>query len=248
MSCTHKIQQLIEAGALFAVNHSAGKDSQAMLIRLRGIGVPDSQMVIIHADLGEVEWAGNLEHIKRWAGDIPIIIARARRELLEMVEDRGMWPSPKFRQCTSDLKRGPIERELRRYLKARPRFKSTIVNCMGMRAEESPARAKQKTFKRNDRNSKAGRAWYDWLPIHSMTKKQVFGAITRAGQTPHWAYAKGMSRLSCAFCIMASKSDLTTAANLRPELFAKYVALEKRIGHTLSMSGLGLEAVTGVSA
>ena len=34
-----------DAGALFAVNHSAGKDSQAMLIALREAGIPDDQVI-----------------------------------------------------------------------------------------------------------------------------------------------------------------------------------------------------------
>jgi len=51
------IEALVDRGALFAVNHSGGKDSQAMYLVLRKI-VPSSQLVIIHADLAEVEWAG----------------------------------------------------------------------------------------------------------------------------------------------------------------------------------------------
>ena len=154
-----KIHEMKEQGALFAVNHSAGKDSQAMLIELRKAGIPDDQIVLVHADLGEVEWPGNLEHIDETAPGLPMIVARARRTFFEMVEDRGMFPSAAQRQCTSDLKRGPIERELRRYLRENPRFEGRLVNCMGMRAEESPARAKREPLKYSARNSKAGRDW-----------------------------------------------------------------------------------------
>ena len=55
-----------------------------------------------------------------------------------------------------------------------------------------------------------------------------------------------MSRLSCVFCIMASRADLRTAAQLQPALYRTYVELEERIGHTLSPSGLPLPVVTGV--
>jgi len=134
-----EIRDLVARGALFVVNHSGGKDSQAMLIRLREI-VPVAQLVLIHADLGEVEWDGNIDHIKATAADIPLIVCRSRRGLLEMIRERGMFPSPQMRQCTSDLKRGPIEREIRRYLRANPRFNGLAVNCMGIRAQESPAR------------------------------------------------------------------------------------------------------------
>lgn len=242
------IEALIERGALFVVNHSAGKDSQAMAIKLREI-IPDEQLLVIHADLGEIEWAGNLDHIRSTIGDLPMIVCRnANKTFLEMVQWRGMWPSPQHRQCTSDLKRGPIEREVRRYLKAHPQFNGLIVNCMGIRSQESPARSKQQPFRFNARNSKAGREWYDWLPIFKMTKNEVFDSIADAGQKPHPVYAKGMSRLSCAFCIMANRSDLRTAAKLRPALYRQYVDLEKRIGHTMAMDGSPLEQITGIRA
>lgn len=237
-----------DAGALFAVNHSAGKDSQAMLIRLRQMGIPDEQIVVVHADLGDVEWPGNLDHIRSTMGNVPLIVARAQKTFLEMVEHRQMFPSPSQRQCTSDLKRGPIQRELRRYLKANPHFGGRIVNCMGMRAEESPARAKRPTLVRNAACSVAGREWIDWLPIHDMQLFDVFATILSAGQRPHWAYYAGMTRLSCVFCIMASATDLTTAARLMHNLYRRYVETEKRIGHTLSMTGKGLEEITGVAA
>ena len=117
------------------------------------------------------------------------------------------------------------------------------------RAEESPARANLVPWwRRNHRNSKAGRVWFDWLPVHDLKKDDMFRVIAEAGQTPHWAYAAGMSRLSCSFCILASRADLTRAAELRPGLYRDYVALERRIGHTLSPTRRPLPAVTGVPA
>jgi 3'-phosphoadenosine 5'-phosphosulfate sulfotransferase (PAPS reductase)/FAD synthetase len=242
-----EVAALIARGALFAINHSAGKDSQAMSIRLAQI-IPANQLLVVHADLGEVEWAGNLQHIEATVGGAPVIVAKARRGLLQMVQERGMWPSPQQRQCTSDLKRGPIERELRRYLRAHPEFGGLVVNCMGLRAEESPKRAKQSTFRLNKGNSVAGREWYDWLPIHAMPLREVWATIAGAGQEAHPAYALGMSRLSCVFCIMASVPDLVIAARANPQLYRRYVGIEKQINHTLSMTGRSLEAVTGIAA
>ncbi len=119
---------------------------------------------------------------------------------------------------------------------------------MGMRAQESPARAKRDPWLRNDRNSRAGRQWFDWLPIHGLSTAEVFGVIAEAGQSPHWAYAAGMSRLSCSFCILASRADLARAAELRPALYRRYASLERRIGHTLSPARLPLPALTGIPA
>jgi 3'-phosphoadenosine 5'-phosphosulfate sulfotransferase (PAPS reductase)/FAD synthetase len=237
-------QELVRRGALFVVNHSGGKDSQAMMIRLLEV-IPSRQMIVVHAALGEVEWPGALELAEKQAGDagVPFIVARATKTFFEMVEHRfkvrpgpnsPCWPSASNRQCTSDLKRGPIEREIRRYMKENG-F-SLVVTCMGIRAEESAARAKAVRWRKSERNSVAGREWYEWLPIFDFTTAEVFETIARAGQEPHWAYADGNERLSCVFCIMGSRRDLAHGAKARPELFAKYVELEERTGYTMHMS------------
>ena len=241
-------REMIRRGALVAVNSSGGKDSQCMTILLSRI-VPREQIVVVHAPLAEVEWPGTVEHIESTLPHgVPLILApvTSGKSLLDSIEERGRFPSASIRWCTSSTKRGPIERELRRYLKAHPQFGGLLVNAMGMRAEESPARAKKLPWKRSDRNSKAGRSWFDWLPIFGLTEHQVFDVIHAAGQSPHPAYAMGMSRLSCVFCIMASRADLRTAARLQPALYRRYVRLEERIGHTLSPTGVPLPALTGV--
>lgn len=235
-----EIQKLIAQGALFACNNSAGKDSQAMFLYLREV-VPAAQLIVIHAHLPGVEWDGVVEHIMEMIGDTPYYEVKAGKTFLGMVEARGMWPAAKYRQCTSDLKRGPIQKKLRAIMKERGA--TILVNCMGLRGEESSARAKKEVFKKSEGNSKAGREWFDWLPIHHWTKEEVFAKIAACGQKPHWAYGAGMSRLSCCFCIMAGKKDLETAARLNPKLLQRYVALEKKIGHTFIAPGKSGELV-----
>ena len=266
-----EVQDLIDRGALFVVNHSGGKDSQAMMIKVREI-VPADQIMVIHADLSDVEFKGTKEHAKKSAGDFPFIVCKNNNKtFFEMVRHRKAFPSPKYRQCTSDLKRGPINREIRGYM-VKHGFK-LAVSCMGLRAEESSARQKQNPWKVNtyvtmfekmdhptrkqkngrpervdnhDRPRPDERMVWDWLPIHEMKIGEVFETIKAAGEEPHWAYAAGMSRLSCCFCIMGSKKDLQTAARLVPDMYAAYVALEKEVNHTMNMTGKGLEEVTGI--
>ena len=119
---------------------------------------------------------------------------------------------------------------------------------MGLRADESAARARKTPWKRSERNSRAGRTWFDWLPIFDLSTDDVFRIIHDAGQSPHWAYAAGMSRLSSSFCILASRAHLRRAAELRPGLYREYIDLERRIGHTLSPTRIPLPKVTGVPA
>ncbi len=247
LTAPSEIRELIYRNALFVDNHSGGKDSQAQTALLRQI-IPASQLLVIHSHLPVVEWDGNVEHIQATIGDLPLIVAEARkldgspRTFLNMVEDRlakrpdiSPWPSPQQRQCTSDLKRGPIEREIRRYLKAHPEFNGLIVNCEGLRAGESDDRAKQETFSFNKRNSKAGREWYDWLPIHHLTTLEVFGVIWDALQDPHWVYGEGMNRKSCRHCIYAPEDQQRLAARIDPRVALQIAVRERAWGKTLLM-------------
>ena len=238
---------LIEHGALVAVNHSGGKDSQAMAIVLSRI-VPRGQLLVVHAPLGEVEWSGTVEHIQATLpAGVPLIMARVSsgKSLLDHVEERGMFPGIHQRWCTAGHKRGPIERELRRYLKAHPRFGGRLVNCLGLRRDESAARAKRVPWRRNERMSAAGREVFDWLPIFDLSTGDVFRVIRRAGQSPHWIY-RHLSRCSCAFCIFSSPEDLRRAAELRPGLYRRYAEIERRTGHTLSPTRVPLPQLTGI--
>lgn len=159
-SVQETIMALRDRGALFVINHSGGKDSQAMYLHVRKL-VPKDQIAIVHADLGPVEWAGAIRHIQETTSDEPLHVCKSRRTLLEMIEQRGMFPSPTLRQCTSDLKRGVIEKTIRGITKDRKAAGNSawglVVNCMGMRAQESSSRAKLVQFKQHLGNSKAGR-------------------------------------------------------------------------------------------
>lgn len=222
----------IDKEALYVVNHSGGKDSQAMYLYLRGLGIPDKNMVVIHAHLPEVEWDGTLKHIEDTVTH-ELFVVQSGKTFFEMVEHRKQFPSAQNRQCTSDLKRHPINKKVIELCNTRGYTK--VVNCMGLRAQESTPRAAKPTYKKSASNSNGKRVWYEWLPIHKWKKEQVFASIAAHGQKPHWAYEKGMSRLSCVFCIMSKKSDLQIAAKHNPELLKKYNEVERRLDHTLIM-------------
>ena len=233
LSCTTQINEMINRGALFMVNHSGGKDSQAMTIALRNV-VPLDQLVIVHAELPEVDWPGTVEFIETNALGIEVRVCKAVKTFFEMVEHRQKFPSPSTKQCTSDLKRGPLEKLIRTI--SLERKNKLIVNCMGMRAAESPGRAKQKPWKYSKRNSKAGREYYDALPVHHWSTDEVFREIADANQEPFYTYGEGMIRKSCCFCIMACKSDLKIAARLMPELASRYIETEERLDFSMNMS------------
>jgi len=234
------IQQLIDSKALFVINNSGGKDSQAMLIKVRKL-VPDSQLLVIHANLEGMEWDGTESHARDMSGDLPFITVKAGKTFFDMVRHRGMFPSPQYRQCTSDLKRAPIQKAIRHYMK--DNGYTVIVNCIGIRAEESTSRAKMQSFRVNKGLTTQSRQAYDWYPIFDYKLQAVWDEISDAGQQRHWVYDQGMSRLSCAVCIMSSKADLRTVARIFPDRFNELVELEKEVGHMMMMPRKGQEPV-----
>jgi 3'-phosphoadenosine 5'-phosphosulfate sulfotransferase (PAPS reductase)/FAD synthetase len=256
-------------------NVSAGKDSMAMLVELvahaRAAGVMN-RIVVVHADLGDAEWEGTrglaAEHAAAYGLRFEVV-ARTGSGLIDRIEERGMFPSADNRWCTSDFKRGPVRRLFTALVRESENAGHTgqvrILNVMGLRAEESPARRKLLAFSHDGARTcpcgecRRRRALADdyearglpvpkhakpgwgasntlrhvdtWLPVHPWSTADVWNAVRASGLRVHPAYQAGMPRLSCVFCVLASRSALVRAAQLRPELAARYAALEAKIGH-----------------
>jgi 3'-phosphoadenosine 5'-phosphosulfate sulfotransferase (PAPS reductase)/FAD synthetase len=248
------------------VNSSAGKDSQATLdfvyheAKAQGV---ESRIVVVHADLGRVEWEGTRDLAERQSAHYGArfeVVKRGQNDLLDHVKARGMWPSPKLRYCTSDHKRGPVRtlftklteehrRSLRRAL-LWAQSPCRILNCMGMRAQESPARAKLEPFKFEKSASNGKRHVDTWLPIHGWTVDQVWDRIRQSGVEHHYAYDLGMPRLSCMFCIFAPKNALMLAGHHNRAMLREYVQTETDIDHTfrqdLTLASIEQELEAGV--
>ena len=78
-------RQSIARGALLAINHSGGKDSQAMTILISRI-VPRDQLVAVHAPLGEIEWQGTIRHIQQTLQERVRLVRPATRETMARAE------------------------------------------------------------------------------------------------------------------------------------------------------------------
>ncbi len=227
------------------VSSSGGKDSLAMkkhVARLaRAAGVLD-RVVVVHADLGRVEWPGTPELVEAQAVHLGLRfmkVKRAQGDLLQHVERLGKWPMPTQRFCTADHKRGQIHRaftalaaEVRAHRAPSEARPVRILNCVGLRAEESPGRAKRPALVRDPRCSGERKIVDVWLPIQGWTEAEVWTECRASGAPIHPAYAAGLPRASCVFCIYAPEPALQIAGLAHPALLAEYVAVEQRIGHT----------------
>jgi 3'-phosphoadenosine 5'-phosphosulfate sulfotransferase (PAPS reductase)/FAD synthetase len=204
--------------------------------------VPLSRLVVVHADLQRMEWPGTRELAERQARHYGLrfeVVRRNGGDLLDYVRKRGKWPSAKARYCTSDFKRGPVRTLFTRLAAESRRAGLTrrvrILNCMGLRAEESPARAKLLPFRLDRGASNGRRTVHTWLPIHGLTTAQVWQRIREGGLETHPAYRLGMPRLSCVLCVFSPKNALMLAGKHNPELLKEYVAVEQAIGHRFRM-------------
>lgn len=231
----------LRAYDIILVNTSAGKDSLAMLDYVHALaqeqGVED-RIQAVHCDLGRVEWEGTRDLASKQAAryNVPLHVISRDQDLLAQVEQRGLWPSSTARYCTSDHKRDQVTKLITKLTNARiaaihAAGPVRILNCMGLRADESPARAKKLAFERNKRASNSKRAVDNWLPIHEWTEAQVWSLIHAKSLPYHYAYDLGMPRLSCVFCIFAPQEALALAGYHNRALLDQYVAVESRINH-----------------
>jgi 3'-phosphoadenosine 5'-phosphosulfate sulfotransferase (PAPS reductase)/FAD synthetase len=223
------------------VNSSGGKDSQtALRVVVEACdrqGVDRSRIVVSHQCLGRMEWEGTRDLAERQAAHYGLRFEvskyrdkdGAEKTLLDYVRARKKWPDSKNRFCTSEFKRGPGGRVIVKLFRESP---GPMLNVYGFRAEESPARAKKKTFTRNPRFSSASREVWDWLPIHDLREGEVWRSIRESGVPHHAAYDLGMPRLSCRFCIFAPRDALIAAGRANPTLLDEYCDIENEIGHT----------------
>jgi 3'-phosphoadenosine 5'-phosphosulfate sulfotransferase (PAPS reductase)/FAD synthetase len=121
-----------------------------------------------------------------------------------------------------------------------------VLHTLGLRAAESPARARRPSLRTIVANSHRDVA--EWLPNQHLNLAEVWQRVDASGVDRHWAYTAGVSRLSCSFCPLASRRDLLTACRLRPELASRYAALEAHIGHRFQQRASMAELITQAGA
>ncbi|MGW8526993.1 phosphoadenosine phosphosulfate reductase domain-containing protein [Nocardiopsis sp. NPDC055824] len=227
-------------------NLSGGKDSIAALVltmrEARRVGVVD-RVIAVHADLGKSEWPNTHELVQEHAAHygIPLETVAATDEegvvqtVLDTARQRGSWPSAKVRLCTSRHKRDPIRKLMTRVAAAEREAGHQgpvpILNVMGLRAQESTARRLKSPYRFDRAASNSRRHVDEWLPVHHLLTDEVFALANEEGLRQHEAYALGMDRLSCCFCILGSRKGLIIAARANKELAAEYAAVEAEIGH-----------------
>lgn len=234
-----------DAHDVVIIGDSGGKDSGATVHEVCTRADKAGQLHkvrILHCDLGTterghlVEWPGALEVARAHAEQygVPFAVRRSKLwgSLWERIRSHGNWPGHFARYCTSDTKTAvgrdyvdEVGAELRLGRPVRAGY------AMGMRAEESRARAKKPILERNRMSGKGTlRVVTTWLPIHQLTTEQVWEIHQENGIVSHEAYRMGMRRLSCRACPLAGNEDLVLSAQLNPGIFDEYAEAEVDMG------------------
>lgn len=213
------------------INFSGGKDSCVMLAFICE-KYPDLKKHVVFADTGW-EHKGAEDWCREIAGRFGLalnVVRNPNKDFLSMVRNRGKFPSPKHRQCTSDLKRGPIQTWIRN------NCGKVVINCMGLRASESANRSKKAKLCRNKELTNSKRTVWDWLPIKEMSDAEVFAYLDQRGIPLHPVYSY-LKRFSCRVCIYTSVDDLRKVQDNDPEAISIISNLEREINFSIKPEG-----------
>lgn len=250
------VERRLAAGAAVAVSISGGKDSMAVALavarHLDAIGHRGPRL-LIHSDLGRVEWRDSLpscqrlaaylgwelQVVRRMAGDM---LARwegrwassvARYEALECVKLILPWSTPSLRFCTSELKTAIITRALKQ------RFpEGDIVNVVGIRRQESPKRQRMPVAAEFSALARKRGTGVTWNAIIEWSLEDVLDEILLSGVAMHEAYTRyGSTRVSCSFCIMSSMHDLLASASCADNRSAYQAMVELEARSTFAFQG-----------
>lgn len=182
--------------SVLLISVSGGKDSDAMLTSVwawaHRHNISPNRIHIISSDLGRNEWSFSLPHIqsftKMLTGKDPIIVKREKGDVLQQWEDRYAklqaegrthvvpFSDARNRFCTSAAKRGEINKTI---IKLFPRD-TTVIQCVGLRSEESSTRKKANPLKYHTKSPTAptlNRHVYTWLPIHKFSVEDVWNTL-----------------------------------------------------------------------
>lgn len=190
------------AGRHIVASVSGGKDSAALALHLREL---DLAFTPVFMDTGW-EADATYEYLRGPLTDClgPIVELKAERQMLALIRHKGMFSSKQRRYCTRSLKVEPMQAYLRT-------LDYDHVNAVGIRAEESAARASMSEWEWSD-----GFDCDVWRPILTWTFDDVVAIHKRHNLAPNPLYLQGAERVGCWPCVMSRKAEVRMIADLDP--------------------------------
>ncbi|MBI4869261.1 MAG: phosphoadenosine phosphosulfate reductase family protein [Candidatus Wallbacteria bacterium] len=207
----------------YSVSMSGGKDSTALALWMREQGLPH---VRIFADTGwesPVTYA-YLDYLEERLG--PIERLKPKESFTQRLLRLGTWPARSRRWCTKDLKVYPIRDWMDDF--RLPEGYTSLVNVVGIRAEES---AKRATFR--EREWSDDTHCYVWRPLLRWSLADVLQIHRRHGVKVNPLYQQGFERVGCFPCIYAGKLEIRLLAEEYQERIDVIRDLERATGNTM---------------
>lgn len=147
---------------------------------------------------------------------------------LDLCKLKGRFPSPKARFCTQELKHLPIQKQV---IDPAVENHRAVVSWQGVRAEESPSRAKLPQL-----DVEFGH-WEPTLsglllyrPLIDWTAEEVFAQHKKHGVNWNPLYEHGMSRVGCMPCIMSQKLEIKEIGKRFPNEIERVDDWEDQVG------------------
>jgi 3'-phosphoadenosine 5'-phosphosulfate sulfotransferase (PAPS reductase)/FAD synthetase len=215
---------------------SGGKDSAAMCLHLRELGIPFDAVFMdtgwehrdtyaylrgpLEAAIGPIRWL-------RAEVELPPEKEAMAQELEAMLGHystmvrtclkKAVFPARTLRWCTSETKVLPMQRWL-------ATLDEDTVSVVGIRADESAARAAMAEWEWSDKLDQ-----WTWRPLLRWSLDDVIAIHARHGLGPNPLYLAGASRVGCWPCIFARKAEIRLVADTDPARVGVLRLLEQRV-------------------
>lgn len=133
---------------------------------------------------------------------------------------KGRFPSTKARFCSEELKRNPIIEQVQMPLLEAGH---KVISWQGVRADESPSRAKLPEWE------DVGGGLWNYRPILQWTAEQCFAMHKKHGIDHNPLYEQGMGRVGCMPCIHARKDELLEISRRFPAEIERIAEWERAV-------------------
>ncbi|MFM2193718.1 MAG: putative 37 [Chloroflexota bacterium] len=217
---------------------SGGKDSTALCLHLQELAIPYEPVFMdtgwetpetyrylreeLPRHVGAIRW---LRSEVPLSGELEALAQTYEARLghysamVRWILKKGMFPSGVRRFCTQELKVRPMGR----YLES---LDVEAVNAVGVRAEESAARARLPEWETPEGGLIDAETW---RPLIRWMVDDVIAIHQRHGVTPNRGYFKGSARVGCWPCIRSNKEELRVLGNTDPERVQLIADLERDV-------------------
>lgn len=202
-------------GRLVIASVSGGKDSAAMCLYLKELGIPYQA---VFCDTGW-EHPETYRYLRETLPPVigPIQWLSPKLPMVDLIRKKGMFPSRVVRFCTQELKAEPMKRFL-------ADLDDEPLNVVGIRAAESEARSKMAEWEWSD-----GFDCETWRPLIGWSTDDVIAIHRRHGLAPNPLYLQGATRVGCWPCIFARKAEIRLLAESDPGRIALIRELEREM-------------------